>query len=160
MRCPCPFQRADMRRREFIALLGGAAAAWPMAARAQQPAIPVIGVLGSSAAEAFAPLVRGFRKGLHEAGYIEGQNVSVEYRWADDQYERLPVMASDLVQRKIAVLLAGGPPAAGAAKAATASVPVIFIVGFDPIGARLVDSLNRPGGNLTGMYLYISGGGV
>ncbi len=146
-----------MKRRQFIVGLGGVAVAWPTAAAAQQPATPVIGFLGAASASGFAPQLEGFRKGLAEAGYREGRNVAVEYRWADNQSGRLPALAAELVGRRVDMIVASGPPAAVAAKAATTTTPVVFVVGTDPIGAGLVESLNRPGGNLTGMYLYIGG---
>jgi hypothetical protein len=138
----------DMRRREFITLLGGAAAAWPVAARAQQPAMPVIGFLGTSTAN--VPPLIGFRSGLAEAGFVEGRNIAVEYRFSEGRYERLPELVADLLGRNMAVLFAaGGVQAALAAKPASATVPVVFANGSDPLRFGLVESLNRPGGNIT-----------
>jgi len=141
-----------MRRREFIALVGGAAAGWPLAARAQRTELPVIGFLGSSLPDEYTIRLHAFRQGLKDEGYIEGQNIIVEYRWAEDQNSRLPPLAAELVRRQVKVIVAGGgSPSALAAKAATTTVPIVFATAVDPVAIGLVKSLDRPGGNLTGV---------
>jgi putative ABC transport system substrate-binding protein len=140
-----------MRRREFIAGLGSAAA-WPVVARAQlQQAVPVVGYLSGRSADLERPLVQAFRKGLNDGGYVEGRNVAIEYRWADGQYEQLPALAADLVHRRVTMIAALGVPAAGAAKAATKMIPIVIEVGADPVEMGLIDSLSRPSGNITGI---------
>jgi len=145
-----------MRRREFIAFVGCTAAAWPLASRAEQSPMPVIGFLNSASPQPFANYVAGFRAGLKQTGYVDGQNVTIEFRWAEGHYDRLPEMAADLVRRKVAVLVAtGGGPSITAAKTSTTTIPIVFTIGSDPVRLGFVTSLSRPGGNITGVNLFV-----
>ena len=145
-----------MKRRKVIKLLGGVAATWPLAARAQSPAIPVIGFLDSRSPEAVENRLRGFRQGLKEAGYVEGENITILYRWADDRVDRLSLFAAELVSRSVATIVTAGPPTSLAAKAATTKIPIVFLVGSDPVDLGLSTSLSRPSGNLTGIDIFTS----
>src|SRR5512139_723905 len=143
-----------MRRREFTSLLGAAAAGWPLAARAQK-VLPTIGFLNTASADAFGHRLRGFQRGLKEIGFVEGENVAVEYRWAENRLDRVTALAADLVRRRVSVIVTGTSPATSlAAKAATTTIPVVFVVSGDPVGLGLVSSLARPGGNLTGVNFF------
>ena len=143
-----------MRRRKFVALFGSVVAAWPFAARAQQKAMPVIGVLNTGSLSPSSPFMDAFRQGLSEAGYVEGQNLAIEYRWAEGHYDQLPALAANLVDRKVDLIMASSPPSALAAKSATSTIPIVFRSGADPVGDGLIASLAHPGGNLTGGQLH------
>jgi putative tryptophan/tyrosine transport system substrate-binding protein len=148
---------AAMKRREFITLLGGTVIAWPLAARAQHQAVPVVGFLHPSSPEPFGHIVNGFRRGLNDTGFVEGQNVAIEYRWARGEYDRLPALAAELVQRRVrAILAGGGEVGASAAKAATSTIPILIITSSDPVKSGLIASFNRPGGNITGLMTATS----